>query len=90
MQEYINNLVLIYLNNKLVYSTTIDEHKVHLCKVFDRLHENKMQSKLKKCKFEKPHMKYLGDVIGSGELHVDMDKVAPVRDLSAPVDIKGV
>ena len=57
--------------------------------VFARLRENKLQAKLKKCGFGKPHVKYLGHVVGSGELHVDMDKVAAVREWSAPVDIKG-
>ena len=47
-------------------------------------------SKAEKCEFEKPHVKYLGHVIGSGKLYVDMDKVAAIRDWSAPVNIKGV
>ena len=58
--------------------------------MFARLCKTKLQAKLKKCKFVKPHIKYLGHVVGSGELRVDMDKVAAVRDWSAPVDIKGV
>ena len=74
----------------LVYSTTIDEHEVHLRKVYAWLRKNKLQAKLKKCKFGKPHMKYLGYVVGSGKLCVDMDKVAAVRNWSALVDIKGV
>ena len=63
---------------------------MHLRKVFARLRENKLQAKLKKCEFGKPHVKYLGHVVGSGELRVDMDKVAAVRDWAPPVDIKGV
>ena len=39
--------MLIYLDNIRVYSTTADDHKVHLCKVFARLRENKLQAKLK-------------------------------------------
>ena len=64
----------------LIYSNNADEHEVHLRKVFARLHENKLQAKLKKCKFWKPLVKYLGHVFGSGELRVDMDKVATVRN----------
>ena len=63
---------------------------MHLRKVFARLHKNKLQAKLKKCEFGKPHVKYLGHIVGSREPCVDMDKVAAVRDWSAPVNIKGV
>ena len=50
----------------------------------------KVVSEVEKCKFGKPHVKYLGHVVGSGKLRVDMDKVATVRNWAAPVDIKGV
>ena len=89
-RDNIDDFVFIYLDDILIYNTTTDEHEVHLRKVFARLRENKLQAKLKKCEFSRPHVKYLGHVVGSGKLHVDMDKVAAVRDWSAPVDIEGV
>ena len=64
----------------LIYSNNADEHEVHLCKVFARLCENKLQTKLKRCEFGKQRVKYLGLIVGTGELRVDMDKVAAVRE----------
>ena len=90
MLGYIDGFVLIYLNDIFIYGTTADEHEVHLREVFARLHENKLQTKLKKCKFGKPHVKYLGHALGSGELRVDVDKVAALRDWAPPVNIKSV
>ena len=49
-----------------------------------------MQAKLKKCEFGKPYVKYLGHVVGSGELRVDSDKVAAVLEWEPPKDIKGI
>ena len=40
---------------------------------------------MKKCKFAKSHVKYLGHVTGPVELHVDMDKVALVRNQAPTV-----
>ena len=40
--------------------------------------------------FGKPYVKYLGHVVGSGELRVDSDKVAAVLNWEPPKDIKGV
>ena len=42
------------------------------------------------CEFGKPRVKYLGHIVGSGEVHVDQDKVAAVANWEAPKDIKGV
>ena len=84
------NFVLVYLDDILVYSDTAEKHKTHLQQVFNQLCEHKLQAKLKKCEFGKPYVKYLGHVVGSGELRVDSDKVAAVLDWEPPKDIKGV
>ena len=49
-----------------------------------------MQAKLKKCEFGKPRVKYLGHVVGLGEVHMDKDNVAAVTDWEPPRDIKAV
>ena len=72
--------MLIYLVHILLYSNATDEHEMHLHKVSTRLHEKKLQAKLKKCKFGKPCMKYLGHVVGSGKQLIDINKVAPVQN----------
>ena len=74
----------------LCSDTTEHEHEYHLRLVFQKLREHKLQAKLKKCEFGKPYVKYLGHIVGSGEVHVDKDKVAAVANWEAPKDIKGV
>ena len=90
MGEYIDNFMLVYLDNILVFSTTEHEHKYNLRPVFQKLREHKPQAKLKKCEFGKPRVIYLGYVVGSGEVHVDKEKVTAVVDWEVPKDIKGV
>ena len=90
MSGYIDEFVLVYLGDILVYSNNADEHEMHLRKIFDCLRLHKLQAKLKKCEFGKPYVMYFGHVVGSGELRVDSDKVAAVLDWEPPVDIKGV
>ena len=90
MGEYIDDFVLVYLDDILVLSTIQYEHEHHLRLVFQKLREHKLQAKLKKCEFSKPHVKYLGHVMDSGEVHVDKEKVAAVANWEAPNDIKGV
>ena len=71
MGEYIDNFVLVYLDDKLVFSITEHEYKNHPRLVFQKLREHKLQAKLKKCEFDKPRVKYLGYIVGSREVHVD-------------------
>ena len=47
--EYIDDFVLVYLDDILVFSTTKYEHDHYLRLVFQKLREHKLQAKLKKC-----------------------------------------
>ena len=58
--------------------------------MFDRLCKHKFKAKRSKYEFARSHVKYLGHVVGSGELRVDPDKVSAVADCAAPRNIKGV
>ena len=58
--------------------------------MFDKLREHKLKAKRSKFEFARSRVKYLGHVVGSGELRVDPDKVSAVADWAAPQDIKGV
>ena len=67
MSGYIDDFVLVYLDDILVYSDNAEEHEAHLRQVLDRLRKHKLQAKLKKCEFGKPYVKYLGHVVSSGD-----------------------
>ena len=82
--------MLVYLDDILVFSTTEHEHENHLRLVFQRLRQHKLHGKLKKCEFGKLHVKYLGHVVGSREVHVDKKKVSAVTNWELSSDIKGV
>ena len=80
MGKYIDDFVLVYLDDILVFSTTEPEHENHLRLVFQQLREHKLQAKLKKCEFGKPCIKYLGYIVGSSDIHMDKNKVAAVAN----------
>jgi len=61
--EWFDDFVVIYIDNILVYSNSMEEHVEHLQKVFQRLRENKLYVKFKKCKFGVTKMDFLGHII---------------------------
>ena len=71
MRENIDEFLLVYLDDIFVFSTNEHEHEHYLRLVSQILEEYKLQAKLKKCKFGKPRVKYLGHNVGSREVHID-------------------
>ena len=51
LYDYLNDFVIVYLNDILVCSDTFEEHLAHLRKVFIKLRKANLVIKLKKCKF---------------------------------------
>ena len=58
--------------------------------MFNQLCKHKLKAKRSKCEFACACVKYLGHVVGSGKLRVDLDKVLAVDNWAALRDIKGV
>ena len=63
--------VLIYLDDILVYSKTVEEHLVLLDQVFDLLDQYKLHVKAKKCALFLESVEFLGYKVSSSGLHVE-------------------
>ncbi|PKI67545.1 hypothetical protein CRG98_012129 [Punica granatum] len=51
LRAFIGRFVLVYLNDILVYSKNLDDHKIHLKSVLDVLRKEKLFANMKKCTF---------------------------------------
>lgn len=69
---------LLYLDDVIVFSLTVDEHLDRLEMVLSRLQQEILKVKLGKCAFFKKDEKNLGHVIGSDGVSTDPDKIAAV------------
>ncbi len=68
LHDYLNDFVVVYLDNILVCSDIFEEHLNYLRKVFIKLREINLIIKLKKCKFDQRKIKFLGYIIGTDGL----------------------
>lgn len=48
---YLDQFVMVYLDDIFIYSNTLEEHVEHLNKVFQVLRENELYIKREKCEF---------------------------------------
>jgi hypothetical protein len=53
LKEYIGKIILVYLDDILIYSQTIEEHLKHIKMVLSKLEKEKLLINLKKCSFMK-------------------------------------
>jgi hypothetical protein len=58
--EWLDDFVVVYIDDILIYSGSLEEHAECLRKVFQRLRENKLYAKLEKCKFGVTEVDFLG------------------------------
>ena len=63
LKEFLGKFVIVYLNDILIFSKTLEEHMIHICKVLEKLRGEKLLINLKKCSFVKKELVYLGFLV---------------------------
>ena len=84
---FLDSFVVVYLDDIVIYSPTLEDHVVHLEMVLDKLRQNKLYVKKEKCEFSQTEIKFLGHLISNSEIRMDGAKVAAIRDWSAPTKV---
>ncbi|KAJ9510305.1 hypothetical protein QJQ45_015781 [Haematococcus lacustris] len=84
----LNQCALVYLDDILVMSKSVDEHLKHLRKVFDLLRLNKLYAKQSKCEFMRTTLKFLGHVIFAGAIAVDPEKIKSISSWPVPQSLQ--
>lgn len=88
MGDLIFQIMLVYLDDILVYSSTFREHLQRLDVVFSRLKEMGLKVKLEKCHFLQEVVKFLGHQISARGIGTDPGKVEAVRNWKTPGTVK--
>ena len=75
---------IAYLDDILIFSTSFEEHLIHLNTIFDSRRHHGLKLKLKKCSFLQTETNYLDFVIDENGIKPDQKKVEAIRVLPAP------
>ena len=80
----------VYIDDMIVFSSSVGEHLEHLQLVFDRLREVGVRLHPAKCEFASPKVHYLGHVITAEGILPNPDKVKAVKEFRNPTNVKEV
>ena len=83
-------MVICYMDNILVFTETLKEHRSMVWDILLTLRHHKLFLKPEKCMFEKSSVNYLGLVISRGCMSMDPVKVCGVFDWPLPKKVKDV
>ena len=86
----LNKYVIVYLDDIIVYSNTLDEHKLHLESVFKQLRAKKLYAKASKSSLFMQEIEFLGHYVGINGVRVMEDKVAAVSSWPIPKTVRDV
>jgi hypothetical protein len=83
-------IVLVYPDNILIFTNSLEEHHQITCLVLDCMREHKLYLRPEKCEFEKTRIEYLGAIISHNKVEMDPVRIAGVADWPMPSNKKKV
>ncbi|GBG79007.1 hypothetical protein CBR_g28720 [Chara braunii] len=85
--DYLDKFVIVYLDDILIFSKTVEEHVANLGKVLGLLRQHKFKINGEKCEFGRTRVLYLGHEISAEGLKPNDAKVANIRDWPRPQSV---
>ena len=80
LRTYLRKFVLVFFDDILVYSKSVQGHQVHLQAVLALLREHKLFANKKKCTFGQTQLEYLGRIISEEGVVADPKKIATMME----------
>ena len=85
--DILDECVVVYLDDIVVYSKNPQEHERHLKMVLQRLQQHSLYAKLSKCEFFKESIEFCGQMVGAGGVGMEPGKVASMLAYPAPTTL---
>ena len=84
----LDQCVVIFLDDILIYNNTKEEHLQHLKQVLQTLRHHKLYAKISKCEFMKTEVEFLGHIITHDGIKMDPKKIKAIQDWPSPTNVK--
>lgn len=89
-RKFLDEFVLVFLDDILIFSNTLEEHERHVRQVLEVLRKEKLYAKESKCEFFKDEVEFLGHIVGRNGIRMMQDKVEAVKAWPVPARVTDV
>ena len=89
-RPYLRKFVLVFFDDILVFSKSLDMHLQHLRVVLSLLLQHQLYAKRSKCVFGIPKVDYLGRIISSQGVSADPKKLSAMKEWPSPTTVKAL
>lgn len=79
-KDCLRKFTLVFFDDILIYSSTMEDHLIHLKKVLTILRENSLYAKMSKCQFGRTSIEYLGHIISHEGVSTDPQKIESMEN----------
>ena len=86
--DFLDQFVVVFIDDILIYSKSLEEHEDHLRWVLQRLREKRLYTKFSKCKFWLDKVIFLGHVVSRDGISVDPKKVEAIVNWERPTNVQ--
>jgi len=90
LAPYLDDFCTAYIDDILVYSTTLEEHRIHVQKVLEALYAERILLKPEKYEFDVQTTRYLSYVLSAEGLEMDPVKTRTIREWKRPNSVRDV
>ncbi|WRX25692.1 Reverse transcriptase domain - like 10 [Theobroma cacao] len=87
LKPYLDKLVVVFIDDILIYSKSGEEHEQHLKIMLQTLREHRLYVKFSKCEFWLGSIAFLGHVVSKDGVQVDPKKVEVVENWPRPTSV---
>ncbi len=84
LRDMVDQFIYVYLDDILIFSSSLQEHVQHVRRVLQRLLENGLFVKAEKCDFHAQSVPFLGYIVSAEGIRMDPEKVKAVVEWPSP------
>ena len=89
-RPYVDQFVVVFINNILVYSKDRENHDTHLRVMLETLRKEQLYAKLSECEFWLNEVSFLGHIVSKERIRVDLKKIEVVVEWKPPRNVTEV
>jgi Reverse transcriptase (RNA-dependent DNA polymerase) len=80
LREYLDNFIIVYLDNIFIYSKNEKEHTGHVIKILEALEKTELKINEEKSTFHQTEVKFLEYILTTTGVKINLEKVKAVLD----------